>query len=82
MNKEYIPYGPEWEKEMSKFPKAQLIKRLGKALQQSPTRPSIDIVSVLKKIAKLSTYDTNHDNMLYNMRDINKLVKELLNQSK
>lgn len=28
---EYIPYGPEWEKEMNKFPKAMLIKQLAKA---------------------------------------------------
>lgn len=43
---------------------------------------SSQIVDELKKIAKLSTYDPNHDNMLYNMKDIHALAKELLNQSK
>lgn len=49
------------------------------------SRPSLDIDKVvdgLKEILKLSKYDPNHDNMLYNMQEINKLAKELLNQSK
>ena len=31
MEKEYIPFGEEWEKEMSKWNKAQLIDALRKA---------------------------------------------------
>jgi hypothetical protein len=30
--KEYIPYGPEWEKEMMNFSKRELIKLLTKVL--------------------------------------------------
>lgn len=32
----YVPYGEEWEKEMSKFPKAHLIKMLAKEFQSKP----------------------------------------------
>lgn len=47
---DYVPYGPEWEKEMSKFPKPKLIKMLGKAYQEKkelkqslPSKPVGDV---------------------------------------
>lgn len=37
MDKEYIPYGPEWQKEMNNFSKKELIKMLGDALSTQTT---------------------------------------------
>lgn len=35
MDNNYEPFGPEWKKEMAKFPKAQLIDMLGNALKKN-----------------------------------------------
>lgn len=42
MNDNYQPYGEEWEKEMSKFPKGQLIKMLGEAFRKDTSIFPVD----------------------------------------
>lgn len=41
-NQDYIPYGEEWEKEMSKFPKPSLIKMLGDQLKKTSSEQGSD----------------------------------------
>lgn len=51
-----------------------------KAINAQPSFNKESFLKALREIVKLSNYDPNHDNMLYNIQEVNKLAKELLNQ--
>lgn len=56
MNDTYIPYGPEWEKEVSKLPKKILVEMLRKShLKREAAEELIGLVCVLNEQA-LATY--------------------------
>lgn len=40
-NNQYIPFGPEWEKEMMKFPKSALIDMIRKEWQSKDRVPTV-----------------------------------------
>ena len=51
LTKDYIPYGVEWEKEMTRLPKAEIIKMLREA--HAGTTDS-------KVVGIMTLYDANH----------------------
>lgn len=40
---DFVPYGPEWEKEVMKFPKAHLVDLLREKLMKDECQPQPDI---------------------------------------
>lgn len=66
MTDNYIPYGPEWEKEMAKFPKPQLIKMLSKAFQAAPSPVSGSLEDAAKDYANkvVPVMGVNHDRII------------------
>lgn len=43
----YIPFGPEWEKELMKTPKKFIIDQYRKALQRFPSRDQVKLTKLI-----------------------------------